>query len=63
MVDGEAALFHHLLDVAVGELISAIPPDAQKDALWLVVPPFERGLILFQENDSVRVIAELRRGL
>jgi len=28
MIDGEAALAHHLFEVAVGELVSAIPTDA-----------------------------------
>lgn len=53
---GEHARFCHLRT-------NYLPPNAQKDDLRLVVPPFERGLILFKENDSVRVIAEPKRGL
>jgi hypothetical protein len=46
-----AALSHHLLQAAVGELISAIPADAQKDDGRLVVTPLERGLMLLREYD------------
>jgi hypothetical protein len=63
MIHGEAALAHHLLDVAVGELIPAIPPDAQKDDRRLVAPPLERGLLLLHEDGSRRVITELEGGL
>jgi len=59
MIDGEAALAHHLFEVAVGELVSAIPADAQKDDRRLEVPPLERGLVLLHEADSRRGMAEL----
>jgi hypothetical protein len=47
MVDCEAALPHHLLKISVGELVSAIPPDAQEDDRGLEVAPLEGGLNLF----------------
>jgi hypothetical protein len=31
MVNRQAALQHHLLQIAVGDLVSAIPTDAQED--------------------------------
>jgi hypothetical protein len=58
MIYGEATLAHHLLKVAVGELVSAIPSDTQKNDSWLEVPPLERGLVLLQEYDSRGVMAE-----
>jgi hypothetical protein len=59
----EPTLTHHLFNVAVGELVSAIPSDAQKNNRGFVVPPFERGLILLQEYDSRSVLVELESGL
>jgi hypothetical protein len=63
MVDREAALAHHLLQVWVRELVSAIPPDAQEDDGGLAVPPLERGMILLQEYDSGAESDELASGL
>lgn len=59
MIYGETVIFHHLCDVAVRELVSTMPSDAQKNNGGLVVTPLERGLILFQEYDSRRVLSEL----
>jgi hypothetical protein len=59
MIDAEATLAHHLLKVPVGELIPAIPADAQKDDGRLEVSPFERGLMLIQQYDSKRMLNEL----
>jgi hypothetical protein len=58
MVHGESSLPHHLFKVTVGELVSAIPADAQKDDRRLEVTPLERRFILLQEYDSRRVIGE-----
>ena len=52
----EPTLSHHLLDIAVGELVAAIPSNAQKNNRGFVVPPFERGLILLQEYDPRSVL-------
>ena len=58
MIDGESAFTHHLFEVAVGELIPAIPTDTQKDDSGLEVAPLERGLFHFQECDSGSVLNE-----
>jgi hypothetical protein len=63
VVHVEASLSRHLLDVAIRELVSAIPSDAQKDARRLEVPPLEWGFNLLQEYSSRRVMAELKGGL
>lgn len=63
MIHGEAALTHHLFEVAAGELVPAIPTDAQKNKCGFEMAPFERGLMLLQEYDSRWVIAELGCGL
>jgi len=39
-------------------LISSIPSDAEEDEGGLIVPPLERGLVLFQEYDSRMVVNE-----
>jgi hypothetical protein len=54
MIHGEATLSHHLLQVAAGELVAAIPSNAQKDDRWLEVPPLERRFWMLQEYDSGR---------
>jgi hypothetical protein len=54
---------HHLFDIAVRKLVSAIPSDAQQNDARFEVTPLERGFILFQEYDSRWVIAELKGGL
>ena len=41
MIYIESALADHLLEVAVGELIPAIPSDTQKDDRRLKVTPLE----------------------
>src|SRR5215207_7929803 len=56
MIYGKATLPHHLLEVAVRELIPAIPSDTKKDDCRLEVPPLERGFILLQGYDSERGI-------
>ena len=58
LVYGESPLPHHLLQVAVRELVPAIPPDAQKDDRGLEKTPLERGLVLLQGYDSRRVMDE-----
>jgi hypothetical protein len=63
MIYREAAFVHHLFEVAVGELVPAIPADTQQDDSRLEVPPLERGLMLLQEDDSRRVMDELKAGL
>jgi hypothetical protein len=56
------ALTHYLpLQVAGGELVSAIPSNAQKDDCRLEVLPLEGRFILLQEDNSRRVMAELER--
>jgi hypothetical protein len=59
MVNVEAALTHHLLQVAIGEMVSAIPSNAQKDDRRLGVPPLEQGLMLLHEGVSGRMFNEL----
>ena len=58
MIDRKPTLIHHFFNVAVAELIVAIPADAQDDDGGLVVPPLERRFMLLQEYDSRRVIDE-----
>jgi site-specific DNA recombinase len=53
---GEHARFCHLRT-------NYLPPDAQKDERRLEVTPLEWILVLLQEYDSTRVMAELRAGL
>jgi hypothetical protein len=60
VLHAQPALAHHLLEVAVRELVSAIPPDAQKNDGRLEVASLERGLMLLHEDDSRRVMAELK---
>jgi hypothetical protein len=52
MIHGEATLAHHFFKVTIRKLVPAIPPDAQKDNGRLEVPPLERGLGSFQDDDS-----------
>lgn len=63
MVHRESALAHHLLEVAVGELVPAIPTDAQEDDGGLEVTPLKRGLRVLQECDPQMVTTELKAGL
>ena len=63
VVHVEAALAHHLRDIAIRELVPAIPSDAQKDKRWLIVTPLERRLMLLHEYDSRRVMDELAEEL
>jgi hypothetical protein len=58
VVCGESALRHHFFEVAVGELVSAIPPDTKKDDCRLKMAPPEGRLILLQEDDSGRMMDE-----
>jgi hypothetical protein len=58
----EAALAHHLFDIPIRKLVSAIPSDAQKNCGRLEVTLFERGLILLQEYYSGRMLDELTSG-
>jgi hypothetical protein len=62
MIYGEATLSHLLLEVAIGELIPAIPSHAQKDDGGLEVPPLEGRFVLLHEADSRRVMAEPEGG-
>jgi hypothetical protein len=41
MVHCKTTLTYHLFHITIGELIAAIPSDAQKDKSWLEVTPFE----------------------
>ena len=50
VVDAQPALAHHLLQVAVGELVPAIPSDAQKNERGLEVSPLERGLVMLPKS-------------
>jgi hypothetical protein len=59
----ESALTHHLFDISIRKLVSAIPPDAQKYYGRLEVTPLERGLVLHQEYDSRGITTELKVGL
>jgi len=59
----ESALTHHLFDIAIRELIATIPTNTQKDGRRLEVSPLERGVGLLHEDDSRRVMAELKGGL
>lgn len=52
VVHFEATLVHHLFQIAVGELVSAIPSDTQKNNRRLKVPPFKGGHILLHKYDS-----------
>jgi hypothetical protein len=63
MVHAQAALSHHLFEVAVGKLVPAILPHAQQDDRGLEVAPLEQGLMLLHEDDPWRVMAELEGGL
>jgi hypothetical protein len=63
VIHRQATLTHHLLQIAVGKLIPTIPADAQKDDRRLEVTPLERGFMLLQEYDSLRMMDELADGL
>ena len=63
MIHGEATLAHHLFQVSVGELITAIPSDAHKDDRGLGVAPLERRPVMFQGYDSPSVMNEPEEGL
>jgi hypothetical protein len=54
----QSALPHHLLQIPIRELVSAIPPDVQQDDRRLELAPLEGGLRMLQEYDSRRVIEE-----
>ena len=58
VIHGPPALARHLFQVTVREEIPAIPSDAQKDDRRLEVTPLERGFILLQEYDSLRMMDE-----
>jgi hypothetical protein len=59
----EPPFSHHLLEVAIGERVAAVPADAQEDDGRLEVPPLERGLRMLHEYDSGRAVDELTSGL
>ena len=42
MVDTQAPLAHHFLEVAVTHGIPQVPPNTQEDESWFEVTPFER---------------------
>ena len=60
VVQGEAALTHHLFDVAVGKLVSTIPVYTQKNDRRLEVAPLERRLVQPQGDVSEGKMDELR---
>jgi hypothetical protein len=62
MIHREPTLPHHLLEVAVRELVSAIPANASKDDRRLEGTPLERRLKLPHEYDSRGVIDGLKGG-
>ena len=43
MIDVQAPLEHHLLQVSVAERIPEVPADTEQNDLGLEVAPFERG--------------------
>lgn len=47
MIHGQAALSHHLLQVSIAKMVSAIPSDAEEDKRGLEVTPLERDLFCF----------------
>jgi len=49
VIHRESTLTHHLFDVAVRELITEIPSDAQKDEFRFEVPPLEGRCIALHE--------------
>jgi hypothetical protein len=63
MIHRKTALPHHLLEISVRELVSAIPADTEENDRGLEVAPLERGFILYHEYDSEVEMAELRCGL
>jgi hypothetical protein len=43
MIHGEATLAHHLFQITIRELKTAIPANAQENDRWLIVPPLKKG--------------------
>jgi hypothetical protein len=41
VIDGDAALSHHLLQVPEAEIVSQVPPDAEKDHRFIKMPALE----------------------
>jgi hypothetical protein len=58
MIERKPMLTHHLFQIAVRELVSAIPPDAREMDGWLKVPSLEGGFILFHKDGSKRIMDE-----
>jgi hypothetical protein len=56
MIYTQSSLSHHLFQITIGELVAAIPPDAQKDDSRFEVESLERGLMLLHEDDSERMM-------
>jgi hypothetical protein len=47
----ESALFHHLFNASIRELVAAVPADTKWDDIRRVVTPFERrGFIIHEET-------------
>jgi hypothetical protein len=56
MIYGKPALPHHLFNITIRELITAISANAQEDDPRLEVTPLKRRSIVFQEYDSRRLM-------
>jgi hypothetical protein len=52
-----SAFAHHLLEIAIGETVVAVPTDAQKNDRRLEMTPLERGLLVLQRYASRSMIA------
>jgi hypothetical protein len=63
MVQYQTTLTHHLFQIAIRKLITAIPADTQQNERRLEVTSPERGLILFHKYASRGIIDELKEGL
>ena len=57
MVDTQAPLAHHVLEVAVTHGIPQVPPNTQEDESWFELTPFER-IVAGHDGDPVQSLSK-----
>ena len=58
MVDTQAPLAHHVLEVAVTHGIPQVPPNTQEDESWFELTPFER-IVAGHDGDPVQSLSKI----
>jgi hypothetical protein len=53
MIDGDAALGHHLLQVPQAEIVGEIPSHAEQDHRWIKMPALEHATLFPEAREAI----------